>query len=186
MSTQCSNDPLHKPRDYSDIERIPYCEEPPTYDHFRDRYLEPNIPLLIGPALTSHWRARQQWVCSKTGKPDFNRLRDQLCQLPVKVPVADCATRDYTDQKRSTMDLRQFLDEWESKSLLGEPTSTYLKDFHFVRVFPDYGAYETPDIFRDDWMNEFWTRRTDLDDDYRFVYCGGDSTFTPFHADVYR
>ncbi|KAI1319938.1 JmjC domain-containing protein 4 [Mortierella claussenii] len=60
----------------------------------------------------------------------------------------------------------------------------YLKDFHFVKTFPWYDAYETPEIFRDDWMNEFWTRRKDMDDDYRFVYCGGDGTFTPFHADV--
>ncbi|KAG0043576.1 JmjC domain-containing protein 4 [Gryganskiella cystojenkinii] len=177
---------LHVPRDYSNIESIPYCNEPPTYHQFRDRFLDPNIPVLIGPSLTAPWRARQQWVCAQTGKPDFDRLRDQLCQQPVEVPVADCATRDYTDQKRSTMDLKQFLDEWEAKSLLGEPSRTYLKDFHFIRAFPSYGAYETPAIFRDDWMNEFWTRRADLDDDYRFVYCGGDATFTPFHADVYR
>ncbi|GJJ77969.1 histone arginine demethylase JMJD6 [Entomortierella parvispora] len=185
MATSTS-DTLHIPRDYSAIGSIPYCKEPPTYDQFRALYLDPNIPVLIGPALTEHWRARQQWVVSATGKPDFKRLRDQLCQEPAEVPVADCATRDYTDQKRSTMDLKDFLDEWEARSIAGEPSRTYLKDYHFLRAFPDYGAYETPSIFRDDWMNEFWTRRTDLDDDYRFVYCGGDATFTPFHADVYR
>jgi hypothetical protein len=84
------------------------------------------------------------------------------------------------------MDLQEFLDEWEEHSRTNTPSRTYLKDFHFVKTFPAYGAYETPDIFCDDWMNEFWTRRTDVDDDYRFVYCGGDGTFTPFHADVYR
>lgn len=84
------------------------------------------------------------------------------------------------------MDLKEFLDEWEEHSRADKSSRTYLKDFHFVKTFPDYGAYETPDIFSDDWMNEFWTRRTDMDDDYRFVYCGGDGTFTPFHADVYR
>lgn len=37
----------------------------------------------------------------------------------------------------------------------------------------------------DDWMNEYWPTREDKDD-YQFVYIGGDSTFTPLHADVYR
>jgi hypothetical protein len=187
MATHTNNDTtLYTPRDYSKVNSIPYCDEPPTYTQFRALYLDPNIPVLIGPALTAHWRARQQWVCSDTGKPDFERLRQQLCQTPVEVPVADCATKEYTDQKRSTIDLKDFLNEWETRSIAGKPSRTYLKDFHFVRAFPQYDAYETPRIFQDDWMNEFWTRRTDLDDDYRFVYCGGDGTFTPFHADVYR
>ncbi|KAG0210887.1 JmjC domain-containing protein 4 [Mortierella sp. NVP41] len=177
---------LHATRDYTDVNGIDCLDTPPTYTEFLTNYLEPNLPVLIGPTLTSQWRARQQWVCPDTGKPDFDRLREQLCAEPVQVPVADCQCKDFTDQKRSTMDLRDFLDEWQEHSRAGSPSRTYLKDFHFVTKFPAYGAYETPEIFCDDWMNEFWTRRSDMDDDYRFVYCGGDGTFTPFHADVYR
>ncbi|KAF9104850.1 JmjC domain-containing protein 4 [Mortierella sp. AM989] len=177
---------LHSPRDYSSVTEIAYHESCLSYNTFFQQYLEPNLPVIVGPELTKHWRARQQWVCSDTGKPNFENLREQLCTTPVQVPVADCQTKDFTDQKRSTMDLRTFLNEWEANSLASTPSRTYLKDFHFVRTFPHYDAYETPDIFRDDWMNEFWTRRMDMDDDYRFVYCGGDGTFTPFHADVYR
>ncbi|KAF9939903.1 JmjC domain-containing protein 4 [Mortierella alpina] len=176
----------HAPRDYSLLHQIDYLETPPSYAAFLEHYLEPNIPVLIGPALTEAWRARRQWVCPDTGKPNFATLREQLCQTPVQVPVADCLTRDYTDQKRSAMDLREFLDEWEASSNADQSSRTYLKDFHFVKTFPDYDAYQTPEIFCDDWMNEFWTRREDMDDDYRFMYCGGDGTFTPFHADVYR
>ena len=33
-------------------------------------------------------------------------------------------------------------------------------------------------------MNEYWLQENN--DDYRFVYMGGDGTFTPLHADVYR
>lgn len=178
---------LHATRDYSTVNGIDTLDTPPTYSQFIEHYLEPNLPVLIGPALTTNWRARQQWVCPVTGKPNFDNLREQLCSNePIQVPVADCQCKDFTDQKRSTMDLKGFLDEWEEHSRADRPSRTYLKDFHFVKTFPDYGAYETPDIFCDDWMNEFWTRRTDMDDDYRFVYCGGDGTFTPFHADVYR
>lgn len=177
---------LHPARDYNTVHEIAYHATPLSYKQFFDHFLEPNLPVIVGPDLTKHWRARQQWVSADTGKPNFGALREQLCQEPVQVPVADCHTRDFTDQKRSTMDLKTFLDEWEANSLANVPSRTYLKDFHFVRTFPGYHAYDTPEIFRDDWMNEFWTRRKDMDDDYRFVYCGGDGTFTPFHADVYR
>ncbi|KAI8601988.1 hypothetical protein EDD21DRAFT_304337 [Dissophora ornata] len=177
---------LHPTRDYITVDGIAYLETPPSYAEFLLHYLEPNLPVIIGPELTKHWRARQQWVHADTGKPNFDILREQLCTTPVLVPVADCQCRDFTDQKRSTMDMKEFLDEWETHSVANASSRTYLKDFHFVRTFPEYGAYETPEIFRDDWMNEYWTRRSDMDDDYRFVYCGGDGTFTPFHADVYR
>ncbi|KAG0264736.1 JmjC domain-containing protein 4 [Mortierella polycephala] len=177
---------FHATRDYSAIKEIPLLKSPPSYEEFRQHYLEPNTPVIIGSAMIQHWRARQEWVCPDTGKPNFDALREQLCQRTVKVPVADCQTRDFTDQKRSTMDMKDFLDEWETHSRANEHSRTYLKDFHFIRTFPEYGAYETPTIFCDDWMNEFWTRRMDMDDDYRFVYCGGHGTFTPFHADVYR
>ncbi|KAF9432994.1 hypothetical protein BGZ76_010020 [Entomortierella beljakovae] len=178
-------DSLYSSRDYSSITEIAYHDSI-SYNEFLELYLEPNIPVIIGPDLTKHWRARQQWVNSETGKPNFDNLKDQLCQPPINVPVADCQCKDFTDQKRSTMDFNSFLNEWETNSLENKPSTTYLKDFHFVKAFPNYNAYETPHIFCDDWMNEFWTRREDMDDDYRFVYCGGHGTFTPFHADVYR
>ncbi|KAF9915834.1 hypothetical protein BX616_005254 [Lobosporangium transversale] len=183
--------PPLRPRNYSSIQGIDYLETSPSYEEFRNRYLEPNLPVVIGPDLTKHWRARQQWVCPETGKPNFAGLREQLCEeegqpVSILVPVADCQIKEFTDQKRSTMDLREFLEQWELNSKQNQPSRIYLKDFHFLKTFPWYHAYETPDIFRDDWMNEFWTRRLDMDDDYRFVYCGGDNTFTPFHADVYR
>ncbi|KAF9948877.1 JmjC domain-containing protein 4 [Mortierella alpina] len=169
---------LHAPRDYSRLHHIDCLHTPPSYAAFLAHYLEPNIP--------RHGEHASNGSCPDTGKPNFATLREQLCQTPVQVPVADCQTRDYTDQKRSVMDLKEFLDEWEARSSADQSSRTYLKDFHFVKTFPDYDAYQTPDIFCDDWMNEFWTRRADMDDDYRFVYCGGDGTFTPFHADVYR
>ena len=40
-----------------------------------------------------------------------------------------------------------------------------------------YKAYQTPDYFSSDWMNEFWDQRhiilsEDIKDDYGFVYMG--------------
>lgn len=53
-------------------------------------------------------------------------------------------------------------------------------------AFPSYKAYETPVYFKSDWLNEFWDKRSDVSDDYRFVYMGPKGSWTPFHADVFR
>ena len=44
------------------------------------------------------------------------------------------------------------------------------------REFPEYEAYQTPEFFQSDWLNEFldeqgWERGKECDD-YRFVYIG--------------
>lgn len=39
-------------------------------------------------------------------------------------------------------------------------------------------------VCKDDWLNEYWNQESS--DDYKFSYMGGDTTFTPLHADVYR
>ncbi|CAO3590174.1 unnamed protein product [Absidia cylindrospora] len=62
--------------------------------------------------------------------------------------------------------------------------SLLLEGLAFVQAFPSENMYQIPDIFADDWINEYWQKETE--DDYRFTYMGGDKTFTPFHADVYR
>ncbi|PVD38030.1 hypothetical protein C0Q70_00637 [Pomacea canaliculata] len=53
-----------------------------------------------------------------------------------------------------------------------------------IGISQDYDAYSTCSFFRSDWLNEFWDKRDDVDDDYRFVYMGPKGTWTPFHADL--
>ncbi|KAI8582534.1 hypothetical protein K450DRAFT_170813 [Umbelopsis ramanniana AG] len=176
---------------------ITYYAEPPSYQHFLAEHLLKNEPALIGPALTASWRARTEWAQpikktttrdhdnhNPTTEPNFQFLFQTFGAAQVQ--VADCLERDFTDQKRGNMTFAQFIEMWQSNA---EESAGryYLKDWHFVKAFPDYHAYEVPDIFEDDWMNEYWPSRDEEDpDDYRFVYMGGDGTFTPFHADVYR
>jgi hypothetical protein len=47
-----------------------------------------------------------------------------------------------------------------------------LQDWHFVRAYPEAKIYRTPKFFCSDWLNEFWEKREDSQDDYRFVYLG--------------
>jgi hypothetical protein len=110
--------------------------------------------------------------------------------------VADCARQEFTDQKRSEMTVKEFVEYWQAHHQLSNKAHKeedfdsssskmtqhllYLKDWHFVKEYPDYVAYETPVFFEDDWLNlyldETCTKAQQEDgngqSDYRFVYMG--------------
>ncbi|KAG6386557.1 hypothetical protein SASPL_151723 [Salvia splendens] len=150
-----------------------------TYAEFVEKYLDRNHPVIL-TGLTDDWRACKDWV-SGDGKPNLRFISDQFgCS---RVQVADCATREFTDQKRLEMSVSEFIQLWISSSSSdnggadGKPL-LYLKDWHFVKVefvlnaggksketsscillighlqeYPDYAAYSTPVFFLDDWLN---------------------------------
>jgi hypothetical protein len=88
------------------------------------------------------------------------------------VSVAKCSSRAYSDQEREERPLREVIDLWKS----GNGKGLYVKDWHLAKFVRENGCppfYETPQIFRDDWMNAFWEEQGK--DDFRFVvskpYC---------------
>jgi hypothetical protein len=62
----------------------------------------------------------------------------------------------------------------------GESSST--KEKEGKKECKDESFYTTPDIFKDDWMDNYYTHNTE--DDFSFVYFGSKGTFTPLHRDV--
>lgn len=131
-----------------------------SYEEFRENYLLPNKPVIIGPTLVSSWPARTLWTVSDPGvsfsRPNFDVLVQRYGDLTVPV-----------DQEghRSTMILKEVLDTWNK----GEGQDLYVKDWHLARQCPQDRFYDTPDIFRDDWMNRYYCLETE--DDFRFVVC---------------
>ncbi|CEP08308.1 hypothetical protein [Parasitella parasitica] len=81
------------------------------------------------------------------------------------------------------MSFADFCAKWKEAD--GKPSQDYLKDLHLYKTFPGDEFYTVPDLFEDDWLNEYWPQQKEQDD-YRFAYFGGHTTFTPLHADVYR
>ncbi|GIL99699.1 hypothetical protein Vretimale_4849 [Volvox reticuliferus] len=64
-------------------------------------------------------------------------------------PVAGRGSRDlFPLQKQSC------------SSAAGDQGLMYLKDWHFVAEFPDYGAYRLPIFFADDWLNTYYDHLT--------------------------
>ncbi|KAI8870836.1 Clavaminate synthase-like protein [Ramicandelaber brevisporus] len=196
-------------RDYSQIKQIDYCADLSVND-FVDRYMSRNIPVLLGSKFTSNWTARKEWVerqpisSERRPVPDFDELHGRFGGESgnVKVMVADCESREYSDQPRIEMSFGEYIQHWrqqQQSSHTGEFDSTkankrllYLKDWHCSLSVPSRSSESAPVLphFSDDWMDEFCAATTcankDAKDDFRFVYMGSDGTWTPFHADVYR
>lgn len=176
-----------------------------SYSEFVERYLEKNQPVVL-TGLMDEWRACTDWV-SDDGKPNLHFFSSHFGKSIVQ--VADCGSREFTDQKRVEMPVSEFISHWmelpvkgcKNASVNGSRNKSllYLKDWHFVKEYPDYKAYTTPSFFCDDWLNMYYDNHRMHQDndsfqekdeiscsDYRFVYMGPKGTWTPLHADVFR
>ncbi|KAK3164519.1 hypothetical protein QOZ80_1AG0020350 [Eleusine coracana subsp. coracana] len=170
-----------------------------TYAEFVDRFMEPNRPVVL-TGLTGSWRSSEDWTLpdpADCGRPNLGFFARNF-PSPL-VPVAVCSSREFTDQKRLEMSMPEFIDHWIRNTEDHDSSLLYLKDWHFVKEYPDYVAYTTPTFFVDDWLNMYLDshpihRDSDIANhknevncaDYRFVYMGAKGTWTPLHADVFR
>lgn len=158
-----------------------------SYDEFYADYLLPNVPVIFNRSLVSSWPAFDLWVksCKDSNSSHIHWDYFQDTYGALEVTVADCANVDsFGNQDRRTMLLREVISMWKD----AEGQSLYIKDWHLAKQLEKTGSpsvpfYSTPDFFRDDWMNSYYTSHTD--DDFRFVYMGAKGTFTPLHRDVY-
>ncbi|KAL4198638.1 hypothetical protein AMTRI_Chr03g47000 [Amborella trichopoda] len=177
-----------------------------TYQEFVEKHLKLNEPVVI-TGLMHEWRSCKDWVW-ENGEPNLDFFSTHFGKS--RVQVADCGQREFTDQKRIEMSVSEFISQW--KGLSDESSCNinnvhdgtdgdllYLKDWHFVKEYPEYVAYTTPLFFLDDWLNIYLDsykmhgvpdENNDVQgincSDYRFVYMGSKGTWTPLHADVFR
>ncbi|XP_037778337.1 2-oxoglutarate and iron-dependent oxygenase JMJD4-like [Penaeus monodon] len=180
-----SCDPINHDDPQEPLASFPRISEPLSYDEFFREFLEKNRPCVFSSSFTQEWLAREDWV-TPSNTPNVEFLRNHFGDG--EVPVADCDQKHYDSQEKKTYKLRDYIDYWHSlrDPCLGKKSCLYLKDWHFVRDFPAYKAYSTLQYFASDWLNEFWHVRSDIHDDYQFVYMGPKGSWTPFHADVFR
>lgn len=130
----------------------------------------------------SLWKASRLWVRrSESGamKPDIDVLEEAF--KDASVDVAYCGETDECGaQRRERMSFSEFATLWRNSP----DGKLYLKDFHFC-LAGQSGAYRTPDVFADDWLNSYAIAASKGEDDFRFVYLGQHGTNTNFHRDVY-
>ncbi|KAL2936120.1 JmjC domain-containing protein 4 [Bienertia sinuspersici] len=178
-----------------------------SYSEFAEKYLAKNQPVVL-TGLMDDWKACKDWV-DDHGKPNLKFFSTQFGKSQVQ--VADCYTKEFTDQRREEMSVSEFIEYWialqgENREAQHDVSTDgcvdksllYLKDWHFVKEYPEYEAYVTPLFFNDDWLNLYldkyrlhndpdYQERNEIScSDYRFVYMGPKGTWTPLHADVFR
>ncbi|XP_017973190.1 PREDICTED: jmjC domain-containing protein 4 isoform X2 [Theobroma cacao] len=106
-----------------------------SYSEFAERYLAKNQPVVL-TGLMDDWGACKDWV-SSNGQPNLHFFSTHFGKS--KVQVADCGTREFTDQKRVEMSVLEFVNHWLQGSVEdldgnGNGKSVlYLKDWHFVK-----------------------------------------------------
>ncbi|XP_024025320.1 jmjC domain-containing protein 4 isoform X2 [Morus notabilis] len=130
-----------------------------SYREFVEKNVDKNQPVVL-TGLMEDWRASRDWV-TENGKPNFQFFATHFGNS--KVQVADCGTIEFTDQKRVEMSVSELVDQWLQDSIHEDGNATagvskdksflYLKDWHFVKEYPEYIAYTTPQFFCDDWLN---------------------------------
>ena len=168
----------------------------PSYAEFLETYLIPNKPVIIGSDLIKDWLALQEWTVpalpdapGASAKINWKHLTDTYGHQHVS--VSNCRECDsFGNLECETLPLHSVVSEWEA----GNGQDLYVKDWHLARSIEaslesesapsmPLPFYTTPDIFKDDWMNAYYTQHTS--DDFRFVYVGAAGTYTPLHRDVY-
>lgn len=150
-----------------------------SVQEFASNYMEPNIPVVIHGACEG-WRSLEDWAVSDTGAPDIDFIRRNFGNS--KVCISKCGSCEVYDSTVQDYLNGPWLEAGAEN--LGEPRPImYLKDWHFVRDNPSYGAYTVPCHFAEDWMNLYWDYKGN--DDFRFVYMGPRGSWTPLHHDVF-
>ncbi|CAD5123919.1 DgyrCDS12227 [Dimorphilus gyrociliatus] len=171
----------HRKQHYRNINEISIISSPCSFEYFFINHLKPNIPCIFDTWLTANWKAVKEWVKDDQINDDFmiKKFGD------MNVPVANCSKIKYDSQEKIAMNFKSYFNyikDTESNSI---DDILYLKDWHFQKE-SNYDAYDLPIFFETDWMNEFWDKRDDEKDDYRFLYFGPKGSWTPFHSDVLR
>jgi hypothetical protein len=121
-------------------------------------HLLPNKPCLVSNQLVSSWPCFEKWV-SASSDIDWQYLSRTYGSQ--EVVVADCSTRNFSDQKRDTMSLAEAVSRLQAASAHESPSLPYIKDWHLVlqsRTLSDPGdrlPYQPPSIFMDDCVQLF-------------------------------
>eukprot|EP00510_Aplanochytrium_minuta_P003806 CAMPEP_0184011800 /NCGR_PEP_ID=MMETSP0954-20121128/4029_1 /TAXON_ID=627963 /ORGANISM="Aplanochytrium sp, Strain PBS07" /LENGTH=398 /DNA_ID=CAMNT_0026291659 /DNA_START=336 /DNA_END=1532 /DNA_ORIENTATION=+ len=172
-----------------------------TYSEFKKNYLERNMPCII-EEVTKHWVINEKYASLSVKEFEEAMVRDFG---NAKVPVLFQGSRkeetlehvnEYGGEECRSMKLAEFFSIWREKGTSLNRLSQanvnqwiaegvpYLKDWHFVKEFPDLELYEVPEFFQDDWLNAYCVSKKKSD--YKFMYCGAQGSYTPLHHDVLK
>jgi hypothetical protein len=112
----------------------------------------PNRPVII-QGLTANWTSRQLWVRAD-GRPNMSYIGETFGGDIVPVYEQPSLGFSATRPVAREMSVAEYVTWWEEHQENEALPLLYLKDWKFVAAHPDYGAYEWPHFFLDDWLND--------------------------------
>ena len=142
------------------------------------QHLIPNTPCIFTPHLIASWPCLASFLHPSPAEPSTvprSINHAHLLHLQGSTPVS--VHRPSTEEERDNGEgltvcedrpLAEVFDLWKQGSEEGE--GMYVKDWHLAQQVLREGGqpfYETPDVFKDDWLNG-WYRATGRDD-FRFI-----------------
>ncbi|CAF2104237.1 unnamed protein product [Rotaria magnacalcarata] len=159
-------------------------DKPPTYDTFIRECLLKNRPALFTAScgFMDDWPCITEWLNKDRTEPDFDRLINLYGHMTVPITKCSSTITEYSsDDNKLTMHFDEFVSLWRNNETAAE---YYCKDWHLQKMSDETKPlfYSTPTYFQSDWLNEKCLAENE--DDFRFVYMGGDGTNTPLHMDV--
>jgi hypothetical protein len=182
-----------------------------SVEQFWKEFLIPNKPVCIVD-LTENWNCWKDFRLANNDLLNFRFLNEKFGHF--SVPVVDCLKQkdynnavvekwsfssyaEYVKNNKNTRKQEKEHNISNENNVIMEKRNNslyYLKDWHFVSdVFQSsrYVPYETPSIFKDDWLNNSvgkldWGTERGMDDDYKFLYFGVEGTKSFLHVDVFR
>ncbi|CAH8446198.1 unnamed protein product [Schistosoma bovis] len=138
-------------------------------------------------------RESQNGQCTDYSQILCQRHLDSVCThlvseavLHEKLCVSDCSVIEFNTHPVREVTVEEFISYWTDKAQGKDDRILYLKDWHYFKKSSENSWFTLPEYFSSDWLNEFWSLRNDLSDDFKFLYLGSHGTWTPLHADVYR
>ena len=107
-----------------------------SYEHFVRHHLLQNTPCII-TKVTTEWTIRKQWIDHKSNTIDYQYLSNQYGDT--EVDVANCGKKSYSDQQRSKMKLKEYLQYLQSAKTdddsKRDKEDSRIPHFHSVHVW---------------------------------------------------
>eukprot|EP00884_Botryococcus_braunii_P007167 jgi/Botrbrau1/16451/Bobra.0142s0047.1 len=141
---------------------------------FFSEHMEGNMPALVR-GVSETWPCRQHWLNSN-GALNLDAFEASFSEAVGK--VTDCEKEDV----RMGTAVRDYVTWWRARAD-SQQALLYLKDVHICKVGLPFQPYQVPEVFQDDWLNDFHDACA-ASPDYRFLYAGPGGTSTPIHCDV--
>ena len=148
-----------------------------NYETFFVSFMAKNQPVLVED-LINHWQMKKSsknggWLNDTCNKVDIEHLIATYGNETVQCQISP------TNNQKQQMTFAEFANEWKKTDLT---IPIYLKDWHPFIIPGNENIAGIPNLFQDDWFNEFLPTKRNVD--YRFVYLGREGTRTNLHADV--